>query len=162
MKYKKISNKKSIKLAKPSISFLKLNQRFTANAEANKLLQAIAPEFCDNNKTVKALTAGLLAGFSEAIFAVCPMETIKVKFINDMNRGTVFKLATIKQILIFSSATIPWSYSWLRNDCQTRRFWWSLQGSNGNSTQTGYQSNDAFWSVRNVLGKIKVHISILY
>lgn len=61
--------------------------RFTANAEANKLLQSIAPEFCDNNKTVKALTAGLLAGFSEAIFAVCPMETIKVKFINDMNRA---------------------------------------------------------------------------
>ena len=64
--------------------------RFTSNAEAHKLLDATAPEFWNNHNTLKSLTAGLLAGFSEAIFAVCPMETIKVKFINDMNRGTVF------------------------------------------------------------------------
>lgn len=34
------------------------------------------------------LFAGLIAGFMEAIFAVTPMETLKVKFINDMRSPT--------------------------------------------------------------------------
>lgn len=33
------------------------------------------------------LLAGLCAGVSEAIFAVTPMETVKVKFINDQRSG---------------------------------------------------------------------------
>jgi len=61
--------------------------RFSANAQANESLQALAPDFCNNNKIAKSLLAGLLAGFSEAIFAVCPMETVKVRFINDINRA---------------------------------------------------------------------------
>ena len=64
--------------------------RFSANAQANESLQALAPDFCNNNKIAKSLLAGLLAGFSEAIFAVCPMETVKVRFINDINRGETF------------------------------------------------------------------------
>lgn len=33
----------------------------------------------------RTLLAGLGAGMSEAVFAVCPMETVKVKFIHDQN-----------------------------------------------------------------------------
>ena len=38
----------------------------------------------------------LFAGFSEAIFAVCPMETVKVKFIHDMNQGKIESLPSDK------------------------------------------------------------------
>lgn len=47
------------------------------------------------------LLAGLGAGVTEAIFAVCPMETIKVKFIHDQNmpnpqyRGFLHGVSTI-------------------------------------------------------------------
>ena len=41
----------------------------------------------DMNKVAVSFLSGLFAGTMEAIFAVCPMETVKVKFINDMNRG---------------------------------------------------------------------------
>ena len=61
--------------------------RFSANAYANQSLQSLAPEFCSNHKLAKSLTAGLAAGIAEAIFVVCPMETVKVRFINDFNRG---------------------------------------------------------------------------
>ncbi|KJE89683.1 hypothetical protein CAOG_08477 [Capsaspora owczarzaki ATCC 30864] len=36
--------------------------------------------------TLQTLGCGLGAGVTEAIFAVCPMETIKVKFIHDQNQ----------------------------------------------------------------------------
>lgn len=36
-----------------------------------------------NLSPVQRLTCGLGAGVAEAIFAVTPMETVKVKFIND-------------------------------------------------------------------------------
>ena len=35
---------------------------------------------------VQTLAAGLGAGVSEAVFIVCPMETVKVKFIHDQTQ----------------------------------------------------------------------------
>merc|ERR1711892_2234 len=61
--------------------------RFSANAQANQRLQSLFPQFCNQNKVAKSLLAGLIAGVSEAILIVCPMETVKVRFINDFNRA---------------------------------------------------------------------------
>jgi len=43
--------------------------------------------FAADNPVATSLLSGLFAGFSEAILAVCPMETVKVKFIHDMNQA---------------------------------------------------------------------------
>ena len=54
-----------------------------------------------NLTNIQTVLAGLGAGVSEAILIVCPMETIKVKFIHDQNqpnpkyRGFFHGVATI-------------------------------------------------------------------
>lgn len=45
----------------------------------------LGANFARDNPTWTSLLSGLFAGFSEAVLAVCPMETVKVKFIHDMN-----------------------------------------------------------------------------
>lgn len=61
--------------------------RFGAQQYASNKIQdgCFGVNFAKNNPTATSLLSGLFAGFSEAILAVCPMETVKVKFIHDMN-----------------------------------------------------------------------------
>ena len=63
--------------------------RFGAQQYAsNKIQEGIfGATFATDNPVATSLLSGLFAGFSEAILAVCPMETVKVKFIHDMNQG---------------------------------------------------------------------------
>lgn len=63
--------------------------RFGAQQWASNQIQmgCFGDGFAARNPTTTSLLSGLFAGFSEAILAVCPMETIKVKFIHDMNRA---------------------------------------------------------------------------
>jgi solute carrier family 25 citrate transporter 1 len=55
--------------------------RFSAYEQATQLFKD------ENNKISqgKKFLAGLLAGASEAVLAVCPMETVKVKFVHDQS-----------------------------------------------------------------------------
>ena len=63
--------------------------RFGAQQYASNKIQegVLGATFATDNPVATSLLSGLFAGFSEAIFAVCPMETVKVKFIHDMNQG---------------------------------------------------------------------------
>ena len=63
----------------------------------------------------RILLAGLGAGVSEAVLIVCPMETIKVKFIHDQTqpkpqyRGFLHGVSTIvRQEGIVSCRTVLW------------------------------------------------------
>jgi solute carrier family 25 citrate transporter 1 len=56
----------------------------------NDYVQFFRARLVDENGKLSqggTLLAGLGAGVTEAIFAVCPMETIKVKFIHDQNQA---------------------------------------------------------------------------
>ena len=70
----------------PSLYF---SFRFGAQQYASNKIQegVLGATFATDNPVATSLLSGLFAGFSEAIFAVCPMETVKVKFIHDMNQG---------------------------------------------------------------------------
>lgn len=63
--------------------------RFGAQQWASNKIQegCFGAGFAGRNPTATSLLSGLFAGFSEAVLAVCPMETIKVKFIHDMNQA---------------------------------------------------------------------------
>jgi len=77
--------------------------RFGAQQYASNKIQEglFGATFATDNPVATSLLSGLFAGFSEAIFAVCPMETVKVRFIHDMNqakpqyRGLVHGVSTI-------------------------------------------------------------------
>lgn len=58
--------------------------RFAAFEQFRNLLQDANGKMTP----VKTLTAGLGAGIAEAILVVTPMETVKVKFIHDLNQPT--------------------------------------------------------------------------
>jgi len=61
--------------------------RFGAQQWASNKIQegCFGANFARDHATATSLLSGLFAGFSEAVLAVCPMETVKVKFIHDMN-----------------------------------------------------------------------------
>jgi len=63
--------------------------RFGAQQWASNKIQqgCFGANFAATNPLATSLLSGLFAGFSEAILAVCPMETVKVKFIHDMNQA---------------------------------------------------------------------------
>jgi len=63
--------------------------RFGAQQWASNKIQqgCFGANFASANPLATSLLSGLFAGFSEAILAVCPMETVKVKFIHDMNQA---------------------------------------------------------------------------
>ena len=65
------------------------NGRFGAQQYASNKIHdgCFGATFAADNPVATSLLSGLFAGFSEAILAVCPMETVKVKFIHDMNQG---------------------------------------------------------------------------
>ena len=72
--------------------------RFGAQQYASNKIQegCFGATFAADNPVATSLLSGLFAGFSEAIFAVCPMETVKVKFIHDMNQGKIESLPSDK------------------------------------------------------------------
>jgi len=60
----------------------KVASRFWAYEQVRGMLMSPDGKLTQTN----TLLCGLLAGMTEAIVAVCPMETIKVKLIDDLNR----------------------------------------------------------------------------
>ena len=125
--------------------------RFSANAQANQRLQSLFPQFCNQNKVAKSLLAGLIAGVSEAILIVCPMETVKVRFINDFNRGQCFSVTLLNLVTNYSTTSIPKSLSRMWPHHQARRPRRPLQGADGDRVKTGHKSNDAIRRLRELL-----------